>query len=251
MRTGEEGLAPAYNVQVTADEAHGLIADIEVLDDPQDATQLAPAMERLRESFGSYPHEALADGGYTNHPSVVAMAELGIDFYGTMTGRSKAPLGAAGGCDPAYRFDRFGYDEAVNEMLCPEGKRLRFRGERELSGGRRSLQWAARGADCKPCEAREKCCPKLKIGKRGRSLTLQLAHPAVEAFDKKMATPEAQAIYRERAPLVEFPNAWIKTKLGLRRFATRGLENVRAEALWAALTFNLQRAFQLDPAFAA
>ena len=251
MRTGDGGLAPSYNVQVTADAAHGLIADVEVLNDPQDATQLAPAMERLRESFGSYPHEALADGGYTNHPSVVAMAELGIDFYGTMTGRSKAPLGAAGGCDPAYRFDRFGYDEAANEMLCPEGKRLRFRGERELSGGRRSLQWAARGADCKPCEAREKCCPKLKIGKRGRSLTLQLAHPAVEAFDEKMATPEAQAIYRQRAPLVEFPNAWIKTKLGLRRFATRGLEKVRSEALWAALTFNLLRAFRIVPAFAA
>ena len=76
-----------------------------------------------------------------------------------------------------------------------------------------------------------------------------MAHPAVEAFDEKMATEQAQAIYRERAPLVEFPNAWIKTKLGLRRFATRGLKKVRCEALWAALTFNLQRAFRLDPAF--
>ena len=88
------------------------------------------------------------------------------------------------------------------------------------------------------------------LAKRGRSVGIQLAHPAVEAFDEKMATPEAQAIYRQRAPLVEFPNAWIKTKLGLRRFATRGLEKVRSEALWAALTFNLQRAFRIDPAFA-
>jgi hypothetical protein len=33
----------------------------------------------------------------------------------------------------------------------------------------------------------------------------------------------------------------------LRRFATRGLAKVRCEALWAALTFNLQRAFRLAP----
>jgi len=82
------------------------------------------------------------------------------------------------------------------------------------------------------------------VMKRGRSVSLQLSDPAVEAFDRKMLTPEAQAIYKRRAPLIEFPNAWIKTKLGLlRRFATRGLVKVRCEALWAALTYNLQRAF--------
>ncbi len=52
-----------------------------------------------------------------------------------------------------------------------------------------------------------------------------------------------------RAP-VEFPNAWIKQKLGLRRFATRGLPKVGCEALWAALTYNLQRAFRLAPELA-
>ena len=62
-----------------------------------------------------------------------------------------------------------------------------------------------------------------------------------------MATPEAQRIYSRRAPLVEFANAWIKQKLGLRRFSTRGRKKVQCEALWAALTHNLQRAFQLAP----
>jgi hypothetical protein len=45
----------------------------------------------------------------------------------------------------------------------------------------------------------------------------------------------------------EFPNAWIKTKLKLTRFATRGLERVQCEAIWAAMTFNLQRMFRLAP----
>jgi len=124
MHTSDGGLAPAYNVQVAADDGRGLIVDIAAVDDPQDAAQLGPAMERVQRSQGRYPRQALADSGYTNHPTVVAMAARGIDFYGVMTGRSEGPAGAAGGAAAEYRLDAFDYDEAADEMICPEGKRL-------------------------------------------------------------------------------------------------------------------------------
>lgn len=85
------------------------------------------------------------------------------------------------------------------------------------------------------------------MSEAGRSVSVTVNHAAVDAFDEKMRRPEAQALYQQRASLVEFPNAWIKQKLKLRRFATRGLAKVKAEALWAALTFNLQRMFRLAP----
>ena len=34
-------------------------------------------------------------------------------------------------------------------------------------------------------------------------------------------------------------NAWIKEKIGLRKFRLRGCAKVRAEALWAGLTYNV------------
>ena len=250
MHTSDGGLAPSYNVQLAADAHSGLIVDIEAINDPQDAAQLAPAADRLRDSFRRYPQQMLADAGYTNHETVVAMQTRQIDFYGVMTGRTKQPSGRAEQRDPAYHFTRFHHDAEANEMVCPQGQRLTLRQERELSGGRRILQWAARGKDCQACSVRQKCCPNLKIGKRGRTVSLQRAHPAVDAFDRKMERESAQAIYQQRAALVEFPNAWIKQKLGLRRFATRGLPKVRCEALWAALTYNLQRAFRLAPELA-
>ena len=79
-------------------------------------------------------------------------------------------------------------------------------------------------------------------------MSFTLHERAIEKFEEKMKQPEAQTKYKQRAPLVEFPNAWIKAKLKLRRFATRGLAKVGCEALWAALTFNLQRMFQLATA---
>jgi len=60
-----------------------------------------------------------------------------------------------------------------------------------------------------------------------------------------MATPEAKAIYRMRAPTAEFPHAWLKDKLKWVRLRCRGLLKARAEALWVCLTYNLQRYFKL------
>jgi hypothetical protein len=59
------------------------------------------------------------------------------------------------------------------------------------------------------------------------------------AFEAKMQTEQAQLIYKERAGVAEFPNAWIKEKMGLRQFRLRGVVKVGLEALWACLTYNI------------
>ena len=242
----EGGLAPAYNVQVTADAARGLIADIEVVNDPQDGQQIAPAMDRLKDRNGSYPQQALADGAYTNLASVLEMHERAVDYYSTWTGRNESG-GRAQQRHDDYLRECFEFDEKRNELTCPEGRRLPHRQTRRDTG-KQTHVYQASAQDCQPCPARKKCCPKLSLSDYGRSVSFTIYDPEIEAFDEKMKQPEALAIYKKRAPLAEFPNAWIKTKLKLRRFATRGLARVQCEAMWAALTFNLQRMFQLAPA---
>ena len=69
--------------------------------------------------------------------------------------------------------------------------------------------------------------------------------PAVAAFKAKMRTEAAQAIYQQRAGVAEFPNAWIKAKIGLRQFRLRGLAKVGLEALWVCLTYNIQQWIRL------
>lgn len=247
MRTPEGGLAPAYNVQTVVDAEHGLIVDVEVVNDPQDGQQLAPAMERVKQRFDRYPRQALADGAYTNHESIVEMSERGIDYYSNWTGRD--PAGRDGlNRHPDYHWTCFEFDGARNEFVCPQGKRLEWAGQRQRGKGRERLLYAAAAKDCRRCAARPDCCPASSLSKQGRLLSIDLPSPEVEAFDRKMKRPAAKQIYKQRAPLAEFPNAWIKTKLGLRRFHCRGLAKVSCEALWAVLTFNLQRMFRLAPA---
>ncbi len=68
--------------------------------------------------------------------------------------------------------------------------------------------------------------------------------PAVAAWRERMGTPEAQAIYRERAATAECVNAQARNR-GLRQLCVRGLAKVRVIALWYALAHNLMRAFAL------
>ena len=69
--------------------------------------------------------------------------------------------------------------------------------------------------------------------------------PEVNRFLQKMQTPQAKEIYRQRGAVAEFPNAWIKEKLGLRQFRLCGLAKVLLEVLWACLTYNIQQWIRL------
>ncbi|MCC6265467.1 MAG: hypothetical protein IT169_17980 [Bryobacterales bacterium] len=51
-----------------------------------------------------------------------------------------------------------------------------------------------------------------QMEKHGRAVSIRLEDDRVDAFLARMETGEAKAIYKKRAPLAEFPNAWLKTK---------------------------------------
>ncbi len=59
-----------------------------------------------------------------------------------------------------------------------------------------------------------------------------------------MGTPDAQRIYKERAATAECVNARTRQR-GLWGLLVRGLDKVRAVALWHALAHNLLRAVAL------
>ncbi len=67
---------------------------------------------------------------------------------------------------------------------------------------------------------------------------------AVAAWRVRMGTEPAKAIYKQRASTSECVNAIARNR-GLQRFWVRGLEKVRAVALWYALAHNLVRAAAL------
>jgi hypothetical protein len=141
------------------------------------------------------------------------------------------------GIAPGFAPSEFRILDDGERLECPAGCQLQpLRQNRKR--GDLYQQYRARGTGCGACRYQPQCCPS-KPG-RGRTVSIRLEEQAaVAVFRKKMEAAEYRTIYRKRGDVAEFPNAWIKEKLGLRKFRVRGLVKAGSELLWACLTCNI------------
>jgi transposase len=68
----------------------------------------------------------------------------------------------------------------------------------------------------------------------------------VAEWRQRMGTPEAKEIYKERAATAECVNAQARNR-GMTQLTVRGVEKVKAIALWFAIVQNMARFFALHP----
>lgn len=228
---------PSYNVEISTDAKAKIIVGVGVTQAATDAAELEPAVERIEANLGKKPKQMVVDGGLTNQAAMEAMAEKQVDLIGALPERrGVAPDRLKQrGVSPDFYPQAFEYDESADCYRCPAGKALLYETQ-ERQGASVRRRYRAKASDCRDCAFQGQCCPRTK---KGRSMVRSEATPELVAFQAKMETPEAQAIYKQRAGVAEFPNAWIKDKIGLRQFRLRGLVKVTLEALWACLTYNI------------
>jgi transposase len=240
MKNSDGGYIPAYNVQVTTCVAHGIVLDLQAVQGGSDRDQLMPAVDRLEEKLG-VPGRMITDAGYTSHNNIESTANRHIDLIAPVPeGSTKPQQYEERGIGPAFHNEAFQYDPAADHYVCPAGKTLKPSGKHRFTG-RIQIRYQARPSECSACPFRDQCCPKAK----SRRITRSQDSETVKAFIAKMQTEEAKQIYRQRAPVAEFVNAWIKDKLGLRQFRLRGLAKVQVECVWAGLTYNIQQWIRL------
>ena len=243
MKQAHGAIGPAYNVQISTDAGQRVIVGVGVSQAATDTAELEPAVERIEANLHQKPQQLVVDGGFTHQATVAAMEQRQIELIGSLTDRTALTESRLRqrGVAPEFFPSAFTYDATHNHYTCPAGNRLRYEG-REKQTGTTRYRYRAASADCQACPFQPHCCPD---SRQGRSLVRTEDAPAMAAFKAKMETPAAQQIYKQRAGVAEFPNAWIKDKLGLRQFRLRGRVKVGLEALWACLTYNVQQWIRL------
>jgi transposase len=240
MKQNDGGDAASYNVQLSTDGANSIIVAVAVTQDRHDGDQLIPAIEQIQQNTGRIPTQVVNDGAYTKNTNIDAMAALGIDMVGPVGDDEVIKACQRRGVSPEFYPAAFEYDGGTDSYRCPAGKTLRLIEHRQRNG-RPEHNYRADAADCQACPFLKQCSPKAPA----RWLTRIDNSPAVQTFRNTMKTEEAQQIYKRRKQVAEFPNAWIKDKLGLRKFRLRGLAKVRTEVIWASLTYNIQQWIRL------
>jgi len=245
MKQSDGGYAPSYNVQLSTEASHRIIVGAQVSQSPNDFVHLIGAVAQVEANLGQKPTQVVVDAGFTSRENILTMADQGVDLIGPL---AEANLSWAGqqrqrGVSEKFDLDKFSYDAKQDLYRCPAGESLRHKG-REFGPGVVIHKYTAKIETCAVCQFRSQCCPGNHY--HGRSVTRAERSPILQQFAQKMETEAAKTIYRQRGAVAEFPNAWIKDKLGLRQFRLRGLIKVRLEMLWAALTYNIQQWIRLS-----
>lgn len=229
---------PGYNIQISTDAQAKIIVGVGVTQCSSDSGELEPGVKRIEENLGQKPEQMVVDAAYPTHQAIEAMADKEIDLIGPLKEARKTPWDdplKRRGISPEFYPEAFCYDPSTDRYRCPGDKLLRFESAQRKPGWV-SHRYRARLADCRSCPFQAQCCPQTQ---KGRSLVRMEKTAELLAFEAKMQTEPAQNIYKERAGVAEFPNAWIKEKFGLRQFRLRGVVKVGLESLWACLTYNI------------
>ena len=238
MKHGDHAIRPAYNAQITTDAESKVIVAASLTQDANDMHALEPALDLVKQNMGREPEQVVADGGYTTRENIRMMKEREIDFIGSLGDPAARQAAAvkARGIDARFAPQFFILQPETKTLQCPAGKQLEYVTQNTVRGDLYHRYQAA-GSDCSSCQDQPRCCPK-QPGK-GRAVALRVAEAAdIAGFRSRMETPEAKAIYRQRGEVAEFPNAWIKEKIGLRKFSLRGKLKAGIELTWACLTYN-------------
>ena len=241
MKHGDNAIAPSYNAQISTEAEHKIIVGAHLSQCSSDANSLMPALEEIEQNLEKKPAQVVVDGGFTNRSNIMECAAQGVDLVGSLRDpqqRSAATMKSLG-IDAAFAPSQFRILEDGKRLECPAGCGLEY-ARQSRKGNDVYRQYQARGADCGACRHQPQCCPKSP--QKGRTVSIKVAEQEdVAAFRKKMETEQSRAAYRRRGEVAEFPNAWIKDKLRLRKFHVRGLVKAGSELLWACLTYNIMQ----------
>jgi transposase len=240
-RDKEKVYRPLYNVQLLADLDSPLLLAYGVFAQPNDAGLVGGLLRQAQEGGGPAVTVLVGDAGYAGGPDLAVVAALGATVYAPWQQNDYSVKKVA----KYYPKEAFVWSATAQAYRCPAGERLELRGvtRTQRSGPERIelRQYAAAPSRCQECVLRPRCTG----GKGPRTISRSEHEEEVEALRARMATPEAQALYKRRKQTVELANADVKTHRGLRRFSGHGLRRATTEIGLVVLRQDLLALSQL------
>jgi len=251
----EGGYAPNYTPVLAVDAEAGIIVDAVVLGGKNEDVAIAPSLQRIEETLGELPRQALADSGFNTGSNLELLESKQVE--GLIPERQSFEENPAKRPDPTQAVaeaDReklpvnpqakvldkaaFIYVSEQDTYFCPMGKPLEFAGTRKYQ--RENCQGVYRvyqSKQCAECPLKSRCVP-------GKSKLRNIYRDEYDAVRKRTADrlerEAGKKAYSRRWPVAEGRFGVIKSVLGVRQFLLRGLAKVGMEWTWTAAAYNLK-----------
>lgn len=227
-----------YNVQISTESTHKLIAHFQV-SNKGDIHQFAQ-MGQLTAGFltkgdNTKQVNGLADKGYDDGRQIHLSGQMGITTYispNTYTNSNK-PV--------EFRKSKFQYDKTNDCYWCPQGKRLVSNGKLYKKEARRVKEYRAKTDGCLSCPFKEQCLSKSSLEKPlGRVISRTEFEDAKDANKERVLNNKD--LYKKRKEIVEHPFGTIKRQWGYDYTLLKGFAKVTGEFALIFSVYNLRRA---------
>ena len=226
-----QGTHACHNAQISVDNKHGLIVHAETLGQNNDLNALSDQLKKSAENLGKNPDSACADSGYS---SVQDLAKIDKEIQVIVPSkeqvhqeREEIPLNP-------FAKEQFRYDQAKNEYICPDEKRLKYS---YFDPEKQAFVYQAAADDCLGCEHFGICTTDQK----GRRIKQSVHKDLEKQLNEIYQSPDGQRIYKLRKEKVEHPFGHMKRNLGAGQFMLRGKAKVDGELSILSTCFNLAR----------
>lgn len=222
------GKVAGYNVQMVVDAKNHMIAGHKFVDSANDSSSLYNVIKAVSDSTGTRPEVVLADRGYTNYLDIQKLSEeLDAELFVSLQRSSDEIKGLV-----------FKYDSSNDQMICPMGKIMKFRGK-QLTRGQYYYSYHCK--ECADCKLMGKCTKS----KSGRTRRLSENQVFKEHYRNLMETEPAKEQKRRRKTIVEHVFGTIDNMMGYNGFKSRGRRKVEDELSLYAFAYNFKRLWNL------
>jgi transposase len=266
MGTGK-GVIQGYTGAAAVDAKHQIVVEAQAYGTGSEQEVLLPVVDALQaHEFLTAASLITADAGYHSEANLAGLAERNVDaliadselrkrderFATQERYRTKPePLHDKTRADasrqlPLYEPSDFRYDPVARTCICPAGKSLYRKGQRNVTRGYVAEHFQGAKRDCVPCPHRARCLRHPERTKtrqvaffRGAATTAKNSH--TRQMKARIDLAEERARYAERFGTVEPVFANVCYNKGLARFTLRGREKVDGQWKLFCLVHNIEK----------
>jgi len=246
------GPIQGYNGQALIDRKHQVIIHAEAFGHSQDYSHGPPMLDGAKATMRVIGHGEeyfagkilTADSNYHSTITIRSCDEMGLDAYIPDRFFRKRDPRFATRRRPKKRFrlEDFRYDEARDQYVCPNGKRLKLNARRVCADGMLKRRYVCDEGDCRGCPLRARCL--IAGGGRRKCLLVPIGVEPTHLLRRmaaKVDTPEGRRIYPQRIAIAEPVFANIRAHKRLDRFTLQGKTKVTIQWVLYCMVHNIEK----------
>jgi transposase len=265
---GPHGVIQGYTGIAVADSKAQVIVCAEAQGTDYEGGVFPGALDNLQKTMKEITKEeapikeavVLADTNYSSEANLKAAEERGIKVLIPDTQFRVRDERFAGRRAPKkgnrFILEDFKYNKEEDTYICPNGKKLIYRGLIGLRHGQKARRWSTADGECAGCpyigqcitshkmkreeaEAAEGAVKREKKPRKTLYLRINGKESLMEKMRQKIDEPEGKALYSWRMQIIEPCFANIEYCKGLNRFTLRTQKKVNGQWLLFCLVHNI------------